>query len=658
MAAQKGLVKKKEVKNSSQESPFQPQNDLAVQLMDNRPEAIQLQQIQESADNGILNDEIAQLQATADASSTSTAPFQFKENNTGLPDNLKSGMENLSGMSLDHVKVHRNSDKPAAVQAHAYAQGSDIHLASGQEKHLPHELGHVVQQAEGRVRPTTSVNGMAVNDSTTLEKEADSMGARALQRVSKNNSSALEIKNKGNKPIQMVKGISDEQLKEAKHFAKHQDGTIELPKDISGVPIPSNQTIAYNKIDSGDSNTPLSEEQVAEINALVTSVGAKSDNRKERAAKAQETQKKRSKPWNKIKKGLYKGGAKTLGGLGGAAAGAAAGAPLGPGAIGTAMAGGAIGGAMAGGAAGMTWNTGEKGTDLVAAGRERELASSAGFMGRNGKSSQKDALHETGKDVLLGAVSGGLAPLIGVGGDAIGALAGEGGGGIAAEAFSSGAMGAVSKEAADYGYDEATGANKTSLTQRGLNMLTGTLIGAATGALDELDASAVASNDAGIELANDGTVDLHQWAGQGGEATSDMGYGLVQEGLGGAVEMGSQNSDPSASSPAASPLSTFLPTSRSLHDVVNKNKLKNKLPENMEIAKNKFLGLKGEGEAEGEVEDVEADLDLEGEWEPDKENPEYERWSKPIDGCTWFYDKSTKKSWKYDPSTGKHTQED
>ena len=206
MAAQKGLVKKKEVKNSSQESPFQPQNDLAVQLMDNRPEAIQLQQIQESADNGILNDEIAQLQATADASSTSTAPFQFKENNTGLPDNLKSGMENLSGMSLDHVKVHRNSDKPAAVQAHAYAQGSDIHLASGQEKHLPHELGHVVQQAEGRVRPTTSVNGMAVNDSTTLEKEADSMGARALQRVSKNNSSALEIKDKivNNSPVQRV----------------------------------------------------------------------------------------------------------------------------------------------------------------------------------------------------------------------------------------------------------------------------------------------------------------------------------------------------------------------------------------------------------------------------------------------------------------------
>ncbi|PWW11463.1 DUF4157 domain-containing protein [Mangrovibacter plantisponsor] len=108
---------------------------------------------------------------------------QRQANQTGLPDNLKSGMENISGMSLDHVRVHYNSAKPAAVQAHAYAQGSDIHLASGQEKHLPHELGHVVQQAQGRVAPTTSVAGMAVNDNPALEHEADVMGAKALRHL-------------------------------------------------------------------------------------------------------------------------------------------------------------------------------------------------------------------------------------------------------------------------------------------------------------------------------------------------------------------------------------------------------------------------------------------------------------------------------------------
>ncbi len=107
--------------------------------------------------------------------------IQQAPNKTGLPDKLKSGMEQVSGMNLDHVRTHYNSAKPAAVQAHAYAQGSDIHLSSGQEKHLPHELGHVVQQMQGRVKPTTTVNGMAVNDSPSLEKEADSLGSKAMR---------------------------------------------------------------------------------------------------------------------------------------------------------------------------------------------------------------------------------------------------------------------------------------------------------------------------------------------------------------------------------------------------------------------------------------------------------------------------------------------
>ena len=104
-----------------------------------------------------------------------------KPNNTGLPNQLKAGIEHLSGMSMDHVKVHYNSDKPAQLQAHAYAQGSNIHVAPGQEQHLPHEAWHVVQQAQGRVRPTVQMKGdVAVNDDAGLEAEADVMGAKAL----------------------------------------------------------------------------------------------------------------------------------------------------------------------------------------------------------------------------------------------------------------------------------------------------------------------------------------------------------------------------------------------------------------------------------------------------------------------------------------------
>ena len=114
-------------------------------------------------------------------STNATAQLEEKPNNTGLPNQLKSGIESLSGMSMDGVQVHYNSDKPAQLNAHAYAQGADIHVAPGQEQHLPHEAWHVVQQAQGRVQPTTQMQGASVNDDAGLETEADVMGAKALQ---------------------------------------------------------------------------------------------------------------------------------------------------------------------------------------------------------------------------------------------------------------------------------------------------------------------------------------------------------------------------------------------------------------------------------------------------------------------------------------------
>lgn len=104
-----------------------------------------------------------------------------RENRTGMPDQLKSGLENLSGMDLSDVKVHYNSDKPAELNALAYAQGTDIHIGPGQEKHLPHEGWHVVQQKQGRVQPTVTEGNAAINDDAALEAEADRMGAMALQ---------------------------------------------------------------------------------------------------------------------------------------------------------------------------------------------------------------------------------------------------------------------------------------------------------------------------------------------------------------------------------------------------------------------------------------------------------------------------------------------
>ena len=131
-----------------------------------------------------------------------------KENVTGLPDSLKSGVENLSGLSMEDVRVHYNSGKPAQVGALAYTQGTDIHVASGQEKHLPHEAWHVVQQAQGRVKPTMQLMGVGVNDNADLEKEASEMGKRAA--LSNKNTSTIQKLGipDGDKPVQLqaIKG--------------------------------------------------------------------------------------------------------------------------------------------------------------------------------------------------------------------------------------------------------------------------------------------------------------------------------------------------------------------------------------------------------------------------------------------------------------------
>ena len=106
---------------------------------------------------------------------------QAAVNRTGLPDALKSGVESLSGLAMDDVRVHYNSSQPANLQALAYAQGTDIHVAPGQERHVPHEAWHVVQQKQGRVKPMMQMkDGVPVNDDKGLEHEADLMGVKVL----------------------------------------------------------------------------------------------------------------------------------------------------------------------------------------------------------------------------------------------------------------------------------------------------------------------------------------------------------------------------------------------------------------------------------------------------------------------------------------------
>lgn len=138
-----------------------------------------------------------------------------KRNNTGIPDNMKKRFETFSKISFDDVRVHYNSEKPARLNALAYTKGTQVYIAPGQDKHLPHELGHVAQQKQGRVKPTGRINGLPVNEDRTLEREADNFLSGGYSR---NRMTGIESKG-SDAPVQMEKGEADsvfdfEKLKE------------------------------------------------------------------------------------------------------------------------------------------------------------------------------------------------------------------------------------------------------------------------------------------------------------------------------------------------------------------------------------------------------------------------------------------------------------
>jgi hypothetical protein len=153
---------------------------LAPQLLSPR-DVLQLQRTMGNRAMGRVLASVQRRRAPAPQSQPVQREDPSGENRTGMPDGLKAGVENLSGTAMDDVRVHYNSSKPAELQALAYTYGTDIHLGPGQEEHLPHEAWHVAQQKQGRVQPTAQMQSMEVNEDPALEREADVMGARALQ---------------------------------------------------------------------------------------------------------------------------------------------------------------------------------------------------------------------------------------------------------------------------------------------------------------------------------------------------------------------------------------------------------------------------------------------------------------------------------------------
>lgn len=105
-----------------------------------------------------------------------------------LPDDVRAKMEHAFGTDFSGVRIIEGH-QAASLGALAYTQGTNIHFAPGQyEPHsqhgqelLGHELAHVAQQAEGKVRATAQAKGLAINADPSLEREADELGARAAR---------------------------------------------------------------------------------------------------------------------------------------------------------------------------------------------------------------------------------------------------------------------------------------------------------------------------------------------------------------------------------------------------------------------------------------------------------------------------------------------
>lgn len=281
----------KSKENVNQSIPAISQNQKTqaptLKMIDKRPETLKQKKLQEMANNSYQDSKLkdfhagtihgnktskaAQLKAMTDKNAANQPSTPKKENKTGLPENLKKGIEGLSGFSLDDVKVHRNSNKPRQMNAHAYAQGNVIHIGTGQEKHLPHEAWHVVQQKQGRVKPTMQLkNQVAVNDDAGLEKEADIMGNRALSAVSSSTDSTKPLQMVKEKPtttkriVQRVKDIEIREVKTDPVMLSLYEDMIPILQQIAQMPI-TQEDKAKSGQEKGESMVEGASEKVGQL---------------------------------------------------------------------------------------------------------------------------------------------------------------------------------------------------------------------------------------------------------------------------------------------------------------------------------------------------------------------------------------------------------
>lgn len=267
----------------------------------------------------------------------SQAPFRREtKNRDGLPDPLKSGLEQMSGVDLSPVRVHYGSAKPRKLNAAAYARGDEIHLGPGQESFLPHEAWHIVQQRQGRVRPTGQVDGIAVNEDRNLEREAETLGTQALYGPVPAIQGPLPLLQRGPatpmSPVAQLGKLLDaknlktreevlsylQQGKDSKRQSEalqkewnkeHPQEIITRPEWSQQVELPSSAiTPVADQANEGPENAPLEEKQKQDSNEIDFEAYFKQHSSVEAPRGGRKPKKKKKEPKDAPKKGdVYQG---------------------------------------------------------------------------------------------------------------------------------------------------------------------------------------------------------------------------------------------------------------------------------------------------------------------------------------------------------------
>lgn len=143
------------------------------------------------------NTEVSQLKAGDASAPRAPAAAVASGGGAPLPAAFRGRMERAYGTDFSAVRVHEDG-AAQDMGAVAFTRGTNIHVSPGAadvsstrgQELLAHELTHVVQQREGRVRAEQRAGGVPINRDPGLEREADDRAAAAVRGATATSSPA------------------------------------------------------------------------------------------------------------------------------------------------------------------------------------------------------------------------------------------------------------------------------------------------------------------------------------------------------------------------------------------------------------------------------------------------------------------------------------